>query len=73
LEGQVLKIFSAEANQNKALETPGTIGTLSAAGLPVAASDGYVILKDIQLAGKKRMLIPDFLHGHHLKPETVLQ
>jgi methionyl-tRNA formyltransferase len=32
-----------------------------------------VILKDIQLAGKKRMLIPDFLHGHHLKPETVLQ
>ena len=73
LEGQVLKIFSAEANQSKTSEAPGTIGAASAAGLPIAASDGYVILKDIQLAGKKRMLIPDFLHGHHLKPETVLQ
>jgi len=73
LEGQVLKIFSAEANQNKTSEAPGTIGTVSTAGLPVATSDGYVILKDIQLAGKKRMLISDFLRGHHLKPETVLQ
>src|SRR5208283_2627912 len=61
LEGQVLKIFSAEANQSKTSEAPGSIGAASAAGLPVAASDGYVILKDIQLAGKKRMLIPDFL------------
>jgi methionyl-tRNA formyltransferase len=73
LEGQVLKIFSAEANQSKVSEAPGTIGTACAAGLPVAASDGHVILKDVQLAGKKRMLISDFLRGHHLKPETVLQ
>ena len=72
LEGQVLKIFSAEANQNKVSEAPGTIATASATGLPVAASDGYVILKDIQLAGKKRMLIPDFLRGHRLNPKTIL-
>src|SRR5208283_4330179 len=43
LEGQVLKIFSAEANQSKTSEAPGSIGAASAAGLPVAASDGYVI------------------------------
>jgi methionyl-tRNA formyltransferase len=73
LEGQVLKIFSAEANQNKVSETPGIIGAVCAAGLPVAASDGYVILKDVQLAGKKKMLISDFLRGHHLKPGTVLK
>jgi methionyl-tRNA formyltransferase len=73
LEGQVLKIFSADANQNKVSEAPGTIGVASATSLAVAASDGYVILKDIRLAGKKRMLISDFLRGHHLKPETILQ
>jgi methionyl-tRNA formyltransferase len=72
LEGQVLKIFSAEVNQNKASEPPGTIGAISPEGLPVAASDGYVILKDVQLAGKKRMLIPDFLRGHRLNPKTIL-
>ena len=73
LEGQVLKIFSAEANQNKTSETPFTIGAASAAGLPVAASDGYVILKDVQLAGKKRMLTQDFLRGYRLNQGTVLQ
>jgi methionyl-tRNA formyltransferase len=73
LEGQVLKIFSAEVNQNKVSEKPGTIITASDTGLPVAASDGYVIIKDVQLAGKKRMLAQDFLRGYHLKPETVLQ
>jgi methionyl-tRNA formyltransferase len=73
LEGQVLKIFAAEANQNKVSEAPGTIGTVSTAGLPVATSDGSVILKDVQLAGKKRLLISDFLRGHQLKPETVLK
>jgi methionyl-tRNA formyltransferase len=73
LEGQVLKIFVTEGNKDKVSEIPGTIGAVIAAGLPVAASDGYVILKDVQLAGKKRMLISDFLRGHHLKPETVLK
>jgi methionyl-tRNA formyltransferase len=73
LKGQVLKIFSAEAKRNKVSEAPGTVGAASEAGLPIAASDGYVILKDVQLAGKKRMLISDFLRGYHLKLETVLQ
>jgi len=73
LEGQVLKIFSAETNQNKTSEAPGAVGTVSTAGMTIAASDGYVILKDVQLAGKKRLLISDFLRGHQLKPETVLK
>jgi methionyl-tRNA formyltransferase len=72
LEGQPLKIFTAEAQPGKVDRPPGTIGIASASGLPVAAKDGYVILKDIQLAGKKRMLVTDFLRGYRLKPETVL-
>jgi len=73
LEGLSLKIFKADVQTQKVNQPPGTIGSLNDTGLPVAASDGYVILKDIQLAGKKRMLITDFLRGHNLKPETVLQ
>ena len=73
LDGLSLKIFTADVQTQKVNQPPGTIGSLNDAGLPVAASDGYVILKDIQLAGKKRMLITDFLRGHNLKPETVLQ
>jgi methionyl-tRNA formyltransferase len=73
LDRQVLRIFAAETYQNKLSETPGTIGSASAAGIPVAASDGYVILKDVQLAGKKRMLAQDFLRGHRVPTGTILQ
>jgi len=73
LEGQTLKIFSAIAQPGKVDQPPGTIGTATIQGLPVAAADGYVILKDVQLAGKKRMLIADFLRGYHLKPEMILK
>ena len=73
LDGLSLKIFTAIAQPGKVNQSPGAIGEANASGLPVACSDGYVILKDVQLAGKKRMLIDDFLRGHHLKPETVLQ
>jgi methionyl-tRNA formyltransferase len=73
LDGLSLKNFSAVAQPCKIDQPPGTIGTVCTEGLSVAASDGYVILKDIQLAGKKRMLISDFLRGYRLKPETVLK
>jgi len=72
LEGQPLKVYTAVAQPGKVDQMPGTTGIAGASGLPVAAKDGYVILKDIQLAGKKRMLVTDFLRGYRLKPETVL-
>lgn len=72
LDGQPLKIFTADAEPGKADLPPGSIGAPNDAGLPVAASDGYVILKDVQLAGKKRMLISDFLRGYRLKPEAAM-
>jgi methionyl-tRNA formyltransferase len=72
LEGQVLKIFVAEANQNKISETPGTIGADTARGLPVVAADGYVILKEVQLGGKKKMPGKEFLRGYRLNRQTVL-
>ena len=72
MDGQTLKIFSAEAMTGDVKLPPGAVGTVTAAGLHVTVSDGYVILKDVQLAGKKRMLIGDFLRGYRLKPDTIL-
>ncbi len=71
LDGLSMKIFSAIAQTGNDDQPPGTIGLTNADGLFVAAADGYVILKDVQLAGQKRMLIADFLRGHPLKPGTI--
>ena len=73
LEGQALKIYAAEPKPCKPEEIPGTIGAETSQGLPVAAADGYVIIKEVQLAGKKRMMIKEFLRGYHLQPGTILQ
>lgn len=72
LDGQALKIFTVEGQPGLVDLPPGTIGTPCPTGLPVAAADGYVILKDIQLAGKKRMHINDFLRGYRLKEGSKL-
>ena len=34
--------------------------------LKMACMDGYIHLLDVQLAGRKRMLIKDFLNGYHV-------
>ena len=73
LEGQALKIFEAEPKRCLRKEVPGAIGADTSQGLSVAAEDGYVVLKEVQLAGKKRLPITEFLRGYHLPPETVLK
>lgn len=72
LDGQSLKIFKAEALQEKINQLPGTIITANIAGLAVAALDGCVVLKDVQLAGRKRMPVSAFLRGYQLKAGSVL-
>lgn len=72
LSGLVLKIFSASAENDSLNETPGTVSNLTERGLAVAVADGHVFLQEIQLAGKKRMSVHDFLRGYRLNPQTIL-
>jgi methionyl-tRNA formyltransferase len=72
LSGQTLKIFAADTEKAHVKDTPGTIGARTARGLAVAAADGYVFLKEIQMAGKKRMSVDDFLRGYRLNSKTIL-
>lgn len=70
---QALKVFSASSEKSNVSDAPGKIGAQTDRGLAVAAVDGYVFLKEIQLAGKKRMFVSDFLRGYRLAPETILK
>lgn len=63
LHGKKLKVFSGTA---KPAENPAATGTIKVEkneALCVAAQDGYVYLEEVQLEGKKRMKISDFLRG----------
>lgn len=72
LAGQALRIYAAEALAVSVEDTPGKIGIETVQGLPVAAANGYVFLKEVQLAGKKRMAVHDFLRGCHFNSATIL-
>jgi len=72
LDGQVLKIFAAEACQVHTSDAPGTISKIDSSGLLVAAAKGTVSIKEVQLAGRKRMPINAFLRGCRLNPGTAL-
>ncbi len=70
-----LKILYAVAGKERASgeKEPGKMGRLMEAGLQVATQDGHVYLKEVQLEGKKRMMIEEFLRGHPLAPDDILE
>ncbi len=72
LSGQILKIYTAEAGTGIKAALPGVITADKTGVLCVAAADGCVFLKEVQLAGKKRMSARDFLRGHQIDTETIL-
>jgi len=66
LNGKILKIFEAEKEIKKHDITPGNFITDHKTYLKFACPNGLINLKDIQLEGKKRMGIEEFLRGIRL-------
>lgn len=64
LEGKMLKIFSAKKEKSTHPDAPGSISTDKKTFLKFAASDGYIEVDELQLEGKKRMHVEDFLRGY---------
>ncbi|MGJ1242125.1 methionyl-tRNA formyltransferase [Sphingobacterium siyangense] len=64
LNDKVLKIYSTEKELVNTATIPGTIETDKKSFLKIAAQDGYIVISDLQLEGKKRMNVVDFLKGY---------
>lgn len=58
-----LKIFQSTFDPAVHTYSTGSILSDQKKYLKVAVSDGYIMIKDLQLAGKKRMPVEDFLRG----------
>ena len=64
LGDKTIKIFRSEKELSLPTSKPGRWESDGKTYLKFAAKDGYILLKDVQLEGKKRMLIEDFLRGY---------
>lgn len=66
LNGKVLKIFNAEYTETEPGIQPGGFLTDGKTNLKFATPDGFICPTDVQMEGKKRMSIEEFLRGVRL-------
>ena len=64
LDRKILKIFSAEKIIELPDNLPGTYKTDEKTFLHFACNNGYLNITNLQLEGKKKMEIKDFLRGY---------
>lgn len=64
LNGKTLKIYKSEKEKGAPSGEPGSYDTDQKTYLKFSCSDGNVIVKDLQLEGKKKMTTGDFLRGY---------
>jgi methionyl-tRNA formyltransferase len=69
LNGKVLKIYKSEKEVLPPDIEPGGLKTDGKTFLKFACADGYITVKELQLEGKKRMPIADFLRGYKVKED----
>ena len=67
----MLKIYATTREETSVAEVPGSVLTDGKTYFKIAFPDGYLSLTELQLAGKKRMTVSDFLRGYH--PEGALR
>ena len=64
LNNKTVKIYKAHVFEEPVELTPGRMQTDHSTYLRFAATDGWVYIDDLQLEGKKRMKVVDFLRGY---------
>jgi methionyl-tRNA formyltransferase len=68
--GRTLKIFHARSETADSGVVPGTVVRADRDGIVVATASGTLALLDVQLEGRKRLLVGPFLAGHAIAPGT---
>lgn len=79
LSGKLLKIWRAEVISREELtakelsHVPGAVLRIERNGIGVLTGDGMLLIRELQLEGKRRMTAEEFLRGYPLKPGQMLE
>jgi len=64
LGGKKLKIYGAKKEAKKGSALPGTVETDNKTFLKFWCADGFISITELQLEGKKKLSVEDFLRGY---------
>ena len=67
LDGKIFKVYQSSKEKTSPAEVPGNYLTDGKSFLKFACTDGYIHVKEIQLEGKKKIEIADFLRGYRFE------
>jgi methionyl-tRNA formyltransferase len=67
LNDKMIKIYRSRKEETPHHEIKGSLHTDGKTYLKFACSEGFIDVLDLQLEGKKRLLIQDFLRGYRFK------
>jgi methionyl-tRNA formyltransferase len=65
-QGKMLKIFKSSIDLQISADEPGTFSSDGKTFLKFACRDGYILVNELQLEGKKKMSTEDFLRGYKI-------
>ena len=67
LNGKTLKIWEAAVEEGNSTKKPGEVAEVTKEAIKVQTGEGLLVLKNVQLEGKKRMDVKAFLLGYPLE------
>lgn len=65
-QGKMLKIYRSSIDDQIPAEEPGVFSSDGKTFLKFSCGDGYILVKELQLEGKKKMSTEDFLRGYKM-------
>jgi methionyl-tRNA formyltransferase len=71
-DNQTMKIWKTKVLDKNSDKKPGTILNVDKDGIEVCTEDGIIQIIEIQMSGKKRMIVSEYIKGNTISTDIVL-
>lgn len=71
-KGQTMKIWKTKVLSEASNKAPGTILKVDKEGIRVSTKDNVILISEIQMPGKKRVLVEEYIKGNSIETNEIL-
>lgn len=71
-KGQTMKVWKTNVLNETSDKHPGTILKVDKEGIRVSTKDNVLLIKEIQMPGKKRVLVEEYIKGNSIETNEIL-
>ena len=71
-KGKTMKVWKTKVLNETSDKHPGTILKVDKDGIRVSTNDNVLLIKEIQMPGKKRVLVYEYIKGNSIETNDIL-